>query len=424
MTFKPGDEIELSVSSLGYGGEGVAKLDGMVFFVPRALPGDRVRARIKKAKKRYGSAELLGVIRPSKHRRDPKCLDFGQGCGGCQWLHLDYQEQLAQKEHTLRETIKRIGKVNVPVSQIVPATHIHGGRNKYSMRVGETGILGLNREHSHEVLDLRTCLMETPENLAVFRTLKKLKLPESINQVHLRSGMDGKVSVCFFADSFDDGIKAAASTLCKQNKKVLNVGVKTKRGFRHLEGPKELSILLRGITYLLPIGAFFQTNYGQAEVLLDVVTKAAKLKPNDSLLDLYCGVGFFTLPLAKRCLRAVGVEFDRIAAKAAGRAAAQNGVANAEFRAGDVKRIVGEFSPGEFTTVLLDPPRAGCQPEVLEGLVRLAPKKIVYVSCAPDTLARDLRILSGHGYTAKSIRPLDMFPQTYHLEAVTVLKRN
>jgi 23S rRNA (uracil1939-C5)-methyltransferase len=420
---KPGDTVELTITSLGSGGEGVGKYQGMAFFVPRGLPGDKLLVTTRKVKKRYGSGELSKVLKPSSHRRETHCATFEAGCGGCQWLHLDYQEQLRQKTNTLRETIKRIGKMSVPVDSILPAAHMRHYRNKFSMRVDAKGTIGLNRENSHEVLDLDGCMMETRENVQVYTRLKGLKIPRKTNQIHLRSSPDGRVAVCVFADEYSDGYVRLEKELRWGCPMLAGFDVKTRKRHHHVGGAKFLSIRVGEIEYELPSGSFFQTNYQQAAVLLDQVASAVGPTASDTLLDLYCGVGFFALPLAKGCKSVFGIEFDRVSVKAAESAAARNGIANARFASGDVRGQLSRLSAGDFSIIVLDPPRAGCHPAVLKELGRLAPEKIIYVSCAPDTLARDLGILSEYGYDAKRLRPIDMFPQTHHMEVVSTLER-
>jgi 23S rRNA (uracil1939-C5)-methyltransferase len=414
--------VRVKVHGLGYGGQGVARIDGFVLFVPRALPGDMLEVRVKSLKKRYGSAEIIKVLEPSTDRRDPGCKAFDAGCGGCQWLHLDYAEQRRQKMSIVRESFKRIGKINVRVNDIVGAEHQYGCRNKFSLSRDVAGTLGLCVEKSVTVLDLADCRMETASNLKAYNMLKTLPLPDSVTQAHCRTGTGGEVSLCLYAESVDESLLRDLIQPMIKAKIIAGAALKMPGRFSHLGGEESVTAEVGGFGYSIPIDVFFQTNYEQAGKLLALVRREIDLSPGDRVLDLYSGLGFFTLDCARAGCPAVGVESHMAAVREAERAA-RTGDLDASFVHTDVGKYLRRYRDGKgrFSKIILDPPRAGCGEETVRRLAGLGSEQIVYVSCAPDTLARDCGIFSECGYKVTGCTPVDMFPQTYHVETVTTL---
>ena len=430
-----GDKIDLSITSLALGGEGVARHDGKVIFVPRGLPGDRVRATIVRPKKRYASARIDSITGHSPHRVESGCAWFERGCGGCQWLELPYAEQLRWKERLLRDALDRIGRFethSLPIEKIIPAERISGCRSKYSATLSVDGNLGLCIENSKSVLPIDLCPMESPScnrALAAFRGVLDgpdgSQIRSLVNQVHVRASEDDKsVSLCFFAITNHPILGKCAREMV-ENGAISAAGVSLKRGFDHLAGERSLLIRCGEIEYDVPTDVFFQTNYDAAEKLLQLVRDGVDLPRGSTILDLYSGVGFFSLDLALRGFRVTGVE-----GHPAGVAAAKRTARKLRVKSTFVRRRVdtGLFEPetelaSRYDAVILDPPRSGCGVEIANRMCDLEPATIVYVSCAPDTLARDLRTMVDRGYEIIRCTPLDMFPQTYHVESVTILVR-
>ncbi len=416
--------VRVAVHGLGYGGQGIARIAGFVLFIPRAIPGDMLEVRVKSLKKRYGSAEIVQILEPSTNRRKPCCEAFDAGCGGCQWLHLDYAEQCRQKVNIIRESFKRIGKFSVRVGNIIGVKHRSGCRNKFSLSRDSAGTLGLCVEKSIAVLDLADCRMETASNLKAYNALKTLSLPEGITQAHFRSGTDSKVSLCLYAGSVNEAIlRDSIQPLVKENI-ISGAGLRMPARFAHLGGEQSVSAEIGDYRYSIPIDVFFQTNYEQAGKLLALVRREIEPGPDDCLLDLYSGLGFFTLDCARTGCHAVGVESNPSAVREAGRLAQTSG-ADLSFVRSDVGKYLRGFRDRKrsFSKIILDPPRAGCGEAVVRGIASLNPEKIVYVSCAPDTLARDCSTFAECGYQVVGCAPIDMFPQTYHVEVVTTLVR-
>jgi 23S rRNA (uracil1939-C5)-methyltransferase len=414
---------EATLSALGYGGQALCKEQGQVLFVPRGLPGDKVLLRIKKLKKNYGSAEIVKVLTPSPHRVNPRCTAFEAGCGGCQWLHLSYQQQLQHKTRILRETLKHLGRLNLKILPILGMRKPLAYRNKLSLHRDKRGRLGLCKENTTEIVAFPDCRQELPANVQAYRVLQQQTLPASVTQVHIRSNTDGELGLYFFAEKADKSFAALAQKLKQQLPKLQGVGVKTQRHYQLVYGLPYIKQKLGHIQYTIPLPSFFQTNYEMAERMLTVVEELLAPSPAEGLLDLYSGVGFFSLFLAPRVQSVLGLEDDALAIEGAQINARLNGIKNAQFLVRDVKKGLKGLQPGQFASIILDPPRMGCEAEVLYELIRLKPRTLIYISCAPDTLARDLRILADGGYTAETCQPFDMFPQTYHIEAAVKIVR-
>lgn len=423
MDKHPQETREATLSTLGYGGQALCKEKGLVLFVPRGLPGDKVLLKVKKLKKNYGSAEILKVLEPSPHRVNPRCSAFEQGCGGCQWLHLSYQQQLQHKTRILRETLKHLGKLSLKVLPILSMRKPLAYRNKLSLHRDERGKLGLCKENTTEIIVFPECRQELPANVQAYQVLQKQPLPPSITQVHIRSNTDDELGLYFFAEKVDKSFSGFAHKLKQQLPKLQGVGVKTHRDYQLVYGLPYIKQKLLDTTYSIPIPSFFQTNYEMAERMLTVVQDLLAPAPGDELLDLYSGVGFFSLHLAPYVKHVLGLEEDPLATEGAQFNAKLNGIKNAQFLARDVKKGLRSIQPGQYPKIILDPPRMGCEEEVLHELIRLKPQTIVYISCAPDTLARDLRILADGGFKAEVCQPFDMFPQTYHIEAAVRIVR-
>lgn len=421
---KEKDVVRVTAHGLGQGGQGVARIGGFVLFIQRALPGDTLELRVKSLKKRYGSAEIVKILKPSGNRRDPRCKAFEAGCDGCQWLHLDYAEQLKEKASIIRESFKRIGKINLHVDAVVGAAHRYDCRNKFSLSRDPAGTLGFCIEKSIDVLDLEDCRMETASNLKAYRALKTLPLPQGVTQAHFRSGTAGEVSLCLYAKSVKEThLRDLLRPLLRADI-ITGAALRMPGRFTHLCGGQSVTAEVGGFNYSVPIDAFFQTNYEQAGKLLTLVRQAIEPGPGDRLLDLYCGLGFFTLDCTRAGCRAVGVESNPVSVREAGRMAQSSGM-EVSFVHSDVEAYLRKLGgrKGLFSKIILDPPRAGCGKEVAGAIAALGPEKIVYVSCAADTLARDCMSFFENGYRVTGCTPVDMFPQTYHAETVTTLVR-
>ncbi len=447
-----GDVLELTIDDLAFGGEGVGRLDGYVLFVRGGLPGDRLQVRITETRARYGRAVVQAVLAPSPHRVPAPCPYFGR-CGGCRLQHLDYAAQLAFKEKQVRDCLERLGAAaGFELRPILPAPEPYGYRNKmeFTAAPGASGpVVGLHEADRYDVvLDIERCLLqsETMNRLlaAVRAQIRARGLTvwdqESaqglLRFVTLREGRGtGEAMVNLVAAAPDverlgplaAAVKAqvpeTASVVLNVNAKKAAVAVGTEEHV--LLGQEHITERLGGLTFQVSASSFFQTNTAQAERLFGVVLEACALGGPETVFDLYSGTGAISLLLARRCRQVYGIEVSGAAVADAVRNARANGITNCTFLAGEVRHVLPALVRDgvRADVVVADPPRAGFHPKALRTLGELAPRRIVYVSCNPATLARDVGDLLPHGYALEWVQPVDMFPQTPHIEAVARLRR-
>jgi 23S rRNA (uracil1939-C5)-methyltransferase len=350
--------LTVAIEAVAFGGEGIARHDGRVYFVPFTAVGDQAEVRVRELKKNFGRAELVQLLTPGPHRVTPPCPYYGP-CGGCQYQHLDYAEELRIKETQVAEALRRIGKVAAPtVLPIVPSPQIYGYRNRITVHAGE-GRIGFHRAQCREIVDVAHCLIAMPEvNEALADLRKPARRPAS--------------------------------------------------GHFSLRSPG------------LPPSAFHQVNGFLLQPLLDLVAAWVGAGKETALVEGYCGGGFFTAALAPRFAKVAGIESDGRALRDARRLDAPQ-VAWIEGRVEDVLgRVLAGSDPAE-TVVLVDPPREGLDAAAVAALLARPPARIVYVSCNPATLARDVEKLSP-AYTLERNQPLDLFPRTAQIESVSELR--
>jgi 23S rRNA (uracil1939-C5)-methyltransferase len=445
-----GDTLELTIEDLAFGGEGVGRADGYVIFVRGGLPGDRLRVRLFEARGRFGRAAIEEVLTPSPDRVEAPCPYFGQ-CGGCRLQHLAYPAQLAFKEKQVRDCLQRLGGLGeFELRPILPAPEPYGYRNKMEFTVAHTPpAIGLHAAERYDVvLDIERCLLQSETMNALLdefrRQVRERALsvydPETerglLRFVMMREGRrtgEAMVNVVGaapdvetlapVADALHARVPAAASVVLNVNAKKASVAVGSEEHL--LLGRDHIRETLGPVTFQVSANSFFQTNTVQAERLFALVADACELDGSETLLDLYSGTGAISLLLARRVRAVYGIEVAAAAvADAIGNARA-NGIDNCTFLAGEVRHVLPELTRQgvKASVVVADPPRAGFHPKALAALAAMAPARIVYVSCNPSTLARDVGDLARHGYRLEWVQPVDMFPQTPHIEAVARLRR-
>ena len=438
----PVEPIEgtLEITRLAHGGQGLGHLDGLAVFVPRTLPGDVADVRLVDRRRRHAFAELLGLRKTSPLRVPAPCHLYDR-CGGCQLQHLGYDGQLANKTQQVRDCLTRIGRLpDVPVLPTLASPKPFGYRNKALYHFDATsGALGLIERGRSAVLDVPQCCIGDAQIDAVMQRIRDLvtrdqALRHVLHQVQVQVGQrtaEALVTVIVQGDVPEqaqhrlwESLRDVASGLWMHRKTSVTPavfdGITT-----HLGGGTVIHERIGDLRFEIEPQAFFQVNSGQTEQLYGLVRAAARLEPQDVALDLYSGGGSIALTLAPHCAVVHAVESSRQATLLAVRQAAQLGIANCQFRTGKVERILYRYLAQSVraNVAVLDPPRAGCRPQALEALARMRVPRIVYVSCSPPTLARDLRLLTDLGYCTESVQPLDMFPQTYHVECLAVLRR-
>lgn len=423
--------LELDIDTLTFGGRGLGRHEGKAVFVPGTAPGDRVRCTTVHDRRQFIEAELVEVLEPSPVRRLPPCPVAGS-CGGCQWQHLPYDEQLRWKERLFHEHLLRAGVAGgEALRPIAAAAQEFNYRNRLQFKCRQTQsglVAGFYRHASHYVVDTPACLLAMPGMQAAFdflrRTLPAAPCPETVPQFDISCSDDGGVAVLFHVlPAGHDAMRRWLSDLAAGGGFAAALQVGRKASIVALHGDAGLATVVDNPPLTLQIGAggFAQVNPAQNRAMVAAVAAAAQLSGNERVLDLYCGVGNFTLPLARRAAAAVGVEeYAPAIADAVGNAR-RHGIGNATFYSEPAEGAALRHGP--FDLVLLDPPRTGAYP-VMRDLLVLKPGRILYVSCDPATLARDLQPLVHNGYRVVSTHPFDFFPQTWHVESLTVLERS
>ncbi len=452
------DKTEVIIDRLSLGGEGVARSDGRVVFVSGAVPGDRVEVEITEFKDRFAKARLIRVLEPSSARITPLCpyhprpgLPFA--CGGCGWQQMAYESQLRIKTDLVKETLERLGGFQgIAVNPTLGMKDPWRYRNKVQQPVGwdpvqRRLISGFYASGSHTIVPIEDCLVQPELSVRILNRAKALlekqgartydsqKRTGWIRHLLIRTaGEDVKKALLTFVTRTPDFPREAAivPTLIKdfpvlvgihQNVNQAHTNVILGRAWRRIAGQDHIEERLGRFRFLLSPASFFQINTRQTEVLYDVAKRFAGR--NRRLLDLYTGVGTIAIWLADHFQEVGGVEENRKAVRDAQNNARLNGVHNVHFEAMPVEEFMDGLpheAGGKELTVVLDPPRAGCTPGVLRALLGLRAKTVVYVSCDPGTLARDLKVLSQGGYHVTEVQPVDLFPQTPHIETVVKLE--
>lgn len=462
MKLQKNQLLELKIEKLAYGDKGIAYLPtekGLFkIFVGGTFPGDRVAATIIKIKSNYAEARLEKQIEPSCVKISPRCEHFGI-CGGCNWQNIPYGKQLEQKQAQVEECLKHIGGFDPAiVKKIIPAAEPYFYRNKLEFSFGDNAdeafVLGFHpRGRRHDVFNLNSCFLQAPESAlivkAVFDFFQGRKIPrfrakdqsgslKNLILKHSKTEDNFLLNLVIKDEEKEIFWSADFLTLVKSFPKVESVyltkiksqrGRKTAKKTLRIWGKEALRETLtvggRKINFRIDPDAFFQPNSRQAEVLYAEVLRAAKNTIENKKIpiacDLYCGTGTISIALSSVCEKVFGFEINAAALADAERNAQENGCKNTEFILGDVAETLNNF-PLKPDLVVIDPPRAGMTPKTLSTLISLRPEKIVYVSCNPATMARDCRLLAEENFRLEAVQPVDMFPQTYHVEQVAELK--
>jgi tRNA/tmRNA/rRNA uracil-C5-methylase (TrmA/RlmC/RlmD family) len=374
VSFNVGDRLEIEIADMAFGGDGVGKVDGFVVFVPFVIVGELVLVEITERKSDFARARLLQVITPSSDRVDPKCQYFGE-CGGCQYQHIDYEAQGRIKLEQVRNLFVRVGGFAPEVvGELIPCPAPYGYRNRIMIRrqwdkFQQKAIYGFLRAGSRLVVDLERCEIAEEALNEQLQQVREYPPPRNMQKVVLRMMPDD---------------------------------------------------------WELHRDSFFQNNFTLLPKLVDTVRSRLADAGTKHLVDAYCGIGFFSLSMADLVEGFVGIDIDKQCILPARKNLAKRGIENGEFIQGKTEEHMDallERFPADDTTLILDPPRKGVHKEGLEMLANAQPRQVIYVSCHPATLARDLKWLCERGYELKSVTPLDMFPQTQHVECVADLRR-
>lgn len=445
LTPQTDEIISLFIDRLGSSGEGIGHYHGYTVFVEGALPGETVEVRLDECHKRYARAHLLSIVQSSPNRVKPPCPLFGR-CGGCQLMHLSYEKQLVMKHQRVLDALQRIGKItDVCVHPCLPSPASLAYRNKIQLpvRPSDNGIvLGLYERGSHDLVEVDRCFIHCVAGEEVYQEIRTI-LKESdleayqpstgtgeLRHVIIKSApQTGQVLVVFVTNRSPSPILKQIAEKVRQrcpavkgvvhNLNVEKDNVILGKKYTLLAGEGSIHERLCGLTFKVSPASFFQVNSQQAERLYAKAVEFADLQGNETVLDAYCGVGTLSLIFAQAAKKVVGVECVPEAIADAQENAKINQIGNASFVCAQSEEYIQSLSHADV--MVLNPPRKGCEPAFLEGIKRLHPKKVVYISCDPATLARDLACLCQGGYRIEQIQPYDMFPQTAHVESVTRL---
>ncbi|WP_294473818.1 23S rRNA (uracil(1939)-C(5))-methyltransferase RlmD [uncultured Intestinimonas sp.] len=442
------DVLPLTIESIGLNGEGIAHLEGQVVFVPGGLPGEVCDVQILKVGRSAIWGKVLRVPVPSPDRAAPDCPSYPK-CGGCQFRHMTYAAELEAKRRRVEDAFRRIGGLDLAVPVILGAKNTERYRNKVQLPIApgpERPKIGFFRARSHDVVDVADCLLQPETASALAGALRAwmgaCHVPAYEEGAHrgllrhlfLRFSQTG-VLCCLVVNgealphegALVEALRAAAPQLTgvvlSVNRERTNVVLG--QTYRTLWGEDFLDDTLCGLTFRISVPSFFQVNREQCEVLYQKAVELSGLTGRETVLDLYCGIGTISLVMARQAGRVVGAEIVPAAVEDARANARRNGIDNAGFFCGDAAEAARRFAAEGLRpdVVCVDPPRKGLAPEVIASVVQMAPERVVYVSCDPATLARDLSRFAAQGYRPKQALAVDMFPRTAHVETVVLLSK-
>ena len=441
--------FDLTIDNYSSEGDGIARLDGMAVFVKGALRGERCRVKLLKVGKTAAWGRVEQVVTPSPARIKPDCPHFPK-CGGCALRHMSYAEELEFKRQRVEDALRRIGGLDLSVDVIHGAEAPECYRNKAQFPVSDRSgklSIGFFRARSHDVIDVERCLLQRPEADAAARAVKgwmeRFKVPAYdelthkglVRHVYVRTNRNGESLVCLICngtklphlnaliDALQVAVPGMVGLVLSINREKTNVILG--KDYQTLWGQDFLYDTLCGLTFKLSVPSFFQVNPMQTEVLYRKAAEFAGLTGDETVVDLYCGTGTISLVLAGQARQVIGAEIVPSAIEDARENAARNGLANTEFICADAKEAAAELVRRGIKpdVISVDPPRKGMAEEVIGHIVSMEPKKIVYVSCDPATLARDLSRFAALGYQAEKAEAVDMFPRTHHVETVVLLSK-
>ncbi|MCR1971052.1 23S rRNA (uracil(1939)-C(5))-methyltransferase RlmD [Clostridium cochlearium] len=447
---KKNNIYRVSITGMGTKGEGIGKIDNFTIFIPGAILGEEVEVNIIKVNKNYAVGKLLNIIIASEERVKPIC-DIYTRCGGCQLQHMSYKEQLNFKRQKVKDALLRLGGIDVEVEPVLGIKNPYRYRNKVQLPIGkenEKVSIGFYAPRSHNIIDLKTCLIQDEKADDIIKILRewieKFNVPiynEKEHKGNLRHIMvrtafkTGEVMVVLVTkdknlphkeeliNKLIENLQGVVSIIQNINSQKTNV-VLGKESIV-LWGKDKIIDYIANFKFAITPLSFFQVNPIQTEVLYNKALEYADLKGNEVVFDAYCGTGTISLFLSQKAKKVYGVEIVAEAIESAKLNAKENNVDNVDFIVGESEQVIPELIEKgiKADVVVVDPPRKGCEKSLLEAMANMSPEKIVYVSCDPATLARDLGVLEKLGYKTIRVQPVDMFSNTYHVENVVLLEK-
>lgn len=442
LPLKAGERYKVKIESISSDGNGVAHINQVAVFIENTVPNDVAEVEITDIKKSFAIAKLVRIITPSEHRIEPKCPYF-YDCGGCKLQNTSYIQQVEEKKNIIKNAIQRIGKVDsFELDDFIEATSEFGYRNKVIFHFDDDKC-GFYKEGSHNVVEIPKCLLCTDDMSRVVQEIcayaRDNKIPyynESthtgiLRRVFIRRTSTGEMMVVVSINA--DTLKNTEDLINRLKKLsvvslYINIDKRRKSTMlsndnRLLFGKETLYEEVMGVRFKVSPQSFFQVNYEQMQRLYQRALQYADIGKNDNVIDVYCGAGTISLIASGLAKKVIGVEKVKEAIADANENAELNGIENARFYANSASEIVPRLTNERADIVILDPPRTGSDEKTLSAILKMAPKRIVYISCNPSTLARDLKILSDGGYTINKSTGIDMFPQSQHIECCVELCR-
>jgi len=441
----------VDIAGTTHEGNGVGKIDGFTVFVEGALPEEKVKIKIVKVNKSFAHGKLIEILNPSPNRATPFCPIFKK-CGGCTLQHMTYEEQLSFKTRVVKDTLERIGKCkSITVHDAIGMDEPYNYRNKVQFPVGtekDSPVIGFYSKRSHRIVETPVCKIQHEIADSIREKIKELIIKYELTTYNEETGIglvrhltirsskkSDQVLVVFvingkalpnskeIANELVEAFPQISSITVNINQEKTNVIL----GDRNINiyGTDKITDYIEDLSFQISPLSFFQVNPVQTEVLYRKALEYAALTGTETVFDLYCGIGTITIFLAKKAKKVYGVEVVRSAIADAKQNAINNGINNIDFFAGEAEKVIPILYGDGISAdvVVVDPPRKGCEEKLLDTLVKMAPKRIVYVSCNPSTLARDVNYLEARGFVATEVQPVDMFPWTAHVETVLLLEQ-
>lgn len=423
-------------------GSGVVKADNFVFFIKNVLVNEEVEFVITKLNAHYGYGKVQKILKPSLHRVEPFCCYYGK-CGGCQLQHMSYEEQLRFKTNIVRNNMEKIAGLNVPILETIGCEQIMNYRNKaqFPVCINENGVqIGFYRVHSNDIIDMNECAIQSELINKIMKKckeiLKTLSFHNDFRHILVKhSFYTNEVMVVVvtkkryvnglnhFVNQLTDAFSEIKSVVQNINKRNDNVILADEEVV--LYGKGMIMDCIKDLKFMISSKSFYQVNPMQTQVLYDKALEFAELTKDDVVIDLYCGVGTISLCMAKQAKKVIGIEIVEAAIENAKTNAALNQIDNVEFVCSDAAKYANKLAKEDMkpNVIVVDPPRKGCDSVTLESMCAMNPERIVYVSCNPATLARDIKKLNNEGYQVEKVQPCDMFPNSYHVETIVRLSR-
>lgn len=437
-----------TVTITGYTAEGlgVARVEGQVVFVHGGVRGEECAVRILKTLKNVAYGRVEEIYRRSPARREPDCPHY-PACGGCDFRHVSYEEELAAKRQRVEDALRRVGGAEIAVEEILGSGAVDGYRNKSQFPVSPDGRAGFYRARSHSVVPAVDCRLQTEQANAIARAVEAYLREEGVpaydektrrgllRHIYVRTNRAGQALACLVVNGDalprEEALVGRIRAACPEtvgvalNTNDRDTNVILGDRYRTLWGEDTLTDELCGLQFRLSIPSFYQVNRDQAERLYGKAREYAGLTGRETVLDLYCGAGTITLAMARQAGQAIGAEIVAAAVENARENARRNGVKNVRFLLGDAGETAARLANENLRpqVVVVDPPRKGLEEEVIAAIAAMGPARVVYVSCDPGTLGRDIRRFAGLGYQAARAAAVDLFPRTRHVETIVLLQR-